>query len=308
MTPIPPAPSPPPPAPSRFGRSGFAGRLGSTLGLWVLVAVVVVVGHPLGFAALISLLVLAATREFHAMVAGAGVARTTAPGMVAAGGYTALLFGALWAGASRETLHLLDVGFFALLMIAFFAIQMGRPVREHRALLVLGALWGGFAYLVFGFHFTTRIVFFDWDPAVAGMPPGAWLALWLVAVTKFSDMGAYLTGTALGRHKMIPHISPAKTWEGLGGAFVFALLAGALIPLLRPDVFAELGGLWTRVGLAALLTMFAVFGDLAGSLIKRSLAAKDSGRSLPGIGGALDLVDSICFTAPVLYLFLVFTS
>jgi phosphatidate cytidylyltransferase len=135
--------------------------------------------------------------------------------------------------------------------------------------------------------------------------------LWMIAVTKFTDMGAYITGSMIGRHKMIPHVSPGKTWEGFGGAIFFALLAGCgLYALGHDDVagFATglhvLGGWPQVIVLSVVMALLAVVGDLAESVVKRSLGAKDSGNMLPGIGGSLDLIDSLCFTAPVVYFYL----
>ena len=133
---------------------------------------------------------------------------------------------------------------------------------------------------------------------------GALLLLWLIAVTKFADMGAYLTGSLIGRHKMIAHVSPGKTWEGFGGALVFSQLAGCGLYAAFPNELAMLGNYGHVVTLGLLLAILAVVGDLAESVIKRALGAKDSGSMLPGIGGALDLIDSVCFTAPALYFYL----
>ncbi|MDB6147734.1 MAG: hypothetical protein JWO45_1398, partial [Spartobacteria bacterium] len=127
--------------------------------------------------------------------------------------------------------------------------------------------------------------------------------LYLIAVTKFSDMGAYLTGMAIGRHPLIPHISPKKTWEGFVGALAFALLASIGLFKLMPGHLSVLT--WTHaVVLGLLLGFAAVIGDLAESIVKRSTGVKDSGGLLPGIGGALDLIDSLLFTAPLLFFYL----
>ena len=170
----------------------------------------------------------------------------------------------------------------------------------------------GFLYVAFLFSFMARIIFLTPEHVTAhSTVPGAWLLLWLCVVTKFTDMGAYLTGTFCGKvlklktHKMIPHISPGKTWEGFFGAIIIALASAALLYALMPVKLAILSS-WTHVIiLGMLLPLFAVVGDLAESVIKRSLSIKDSGNFLPGIGGALDLIDSLCFTAPVLYFYLI---
>jgi phosphatidate cytidylyltransferase len=125
-----------------------------------------------------------------------------------------------------------------------------------------------------------------------GMPM---LAIFLTAV-KFTDIAAYFVGTAVGRHKLIPWLSPGKSWEGLVGgmaaaAGVAALLAWALhIRTMSVPTAACFGLL---VGLAG------QFGDLCESLLKRSASAKDSGVIIPEFGGVLDVVDSVLFSAPV---------
>src|SRR5438309_11108986 len=132
---------------------------------------------------------------------------------------------------------------------------------------------------------------------------GQFYCWYLIAVTKFSDMGAYLTGSVIGRHPLIPHISPKKTWEGFFGAMGFSLLASLLLFKLMPGHLSVLT--WTHAIILGLLLGFAaVIGDLAESIIKRSTGVKDSGSMLPGIGGALDLIDSLLFTAPLLFFYL----
>jgi phosphatidate cytidylyltransferase len=116
-------------------------------------------------------------------------------------------------------------------------------------------------------------------------------------------MGAYLTGSVIGKHMMVPHISPKKTWEGFAGALFFSLLASWGMFMLMPQNLAALT--WTHATVLGLLLGFAaVIGDLAESIVKRSTGVKDSGNFLPGIGGALDLIDSLLFTAPLLFFYL----
>jgi phosphatidate cytidylyltransferase len=188
-----------------------------------------------------------------------------------------------------------------------FVLQMREPIRGIESLMAVAATLCGFVYVAMLLNFMARILFMlpAWQ-AAAGMVavPAAFLILWLLAVTKFTDMGAYIVGSLIGRHKMIPQVSPGKTWEGLGGAIFFAQVAGCGLYGVFPRQLAVLGGWGHVVFLGLLLAMLAVLGDLAESVVKRALNAKDSGRMLPGIGGALDLIDSVCFTAPALYYYL----
>ena len=153
-----------------------------------------------------------------------------------------------------------------------------------------------------GWHpFAARVL----TPATPdGQMTGHFYLLYLALVTKMSDCGAYLTGSLIGKHPMIPRISPKKTWEGFAGALAHSTAASLLLVWLLPTQLSLVGGPLRATLLGAFLGLIAVLGDLAESVLKRSTGAKDSGHSLPGIGGALDLIDSLLFTAPLLYLFL----
>lgn len=158
----------------------------------------------------------------------------------------------------------------------------------------------GVVYTVIFFGFIIRLMYF-W-PGDQGIT-GIFLVLFLIAVTKFSDMGAYLIGVVFGKHKMIPHISPGKSWEGFVGAFIGSFGAAALLLTFWPRELAPINWLHGMI-LAPVLCATAITGDLAESVLKRCVAIKDSGRTLPGIGGILDLTDSLLFTAPVFYFYL----
>jgi phosphatidate cytidylyltransferase len=139
----------------------------------------------------------------------------------------------------------------------------------------------------------------------------AWILLWIIAVTKFCDIGAYFTGKAIGKHKLIVWLSPGKTWEGLFGGIVFAAAAGAVgVLLLRhfgvlppAGASADLTHLTVMTG-AITGVIFAIVGqtgDLVASMLKRDAGKKDSSSLLPGFGGILDVLDSPLLVAPVAY-------
>lgn len=114
-----------------------------------------------------------------------------------------------------------------------------------------------------------------------------------------ADTAAYYVGKTFGKHKLAPSISPGKTWEGIAGGVLAALL---LATLSHYWFFENLPLKWA-LPLAALMTVLGIIGDLTESALKRSAGAKDSGKTLPGHGGALDRLDSLLFTAPVIYYF-----
>ncbi|MEU6588071.1 phosphatidate cytidylyltransferase [Streptomyces sp. NPDC046881] len=130
---------------------------------------------------------------------------------------------------------------------------------------------------------------------------GPWRVLTFLLLTVVSDTGAYAVGWRFGRHKLAPRISPGKTREGLLGAVLFAMVAGALCMQFLID-----GGSWWQgllLGLAVAAS--ATLGDLGESMIKRDLGIKDMGTLLPGHGGIMDRLDSLLPTAPVVWLLMV---
>jgi phosphatidate cytidylyltransferase len=112
-----------------------------------------------------------------------------------------------------------------------------------------------------------------------------------------------VVGSLIGRHKMIPRVSPGKTWEGFGGAIAGSVLASLLFAHFAGGHLPGMNRVHAIV-LAGLLGVAAVIGDLIESIFKREAGVKDSGRILPGIGGVLDLLDSLLFNAPIMYLYL----
>ncbi|MBT4224581.1 MAG: phosphatidate cytidylyltransferase [Opitutae bacterium] len=133
---------------------------------------------------------------------------------------------------------------------------------------------------------------------------GLFLCVWVIITVKFTDMGALLVGKFFGKNKMAPTLSPKKTWEGAIGGSLFSVL-GSILAAQIGNQYLELGFEF-NLGLAALLAIpiciTGQLGDLVESGFKRQAGVKDSGHSIPGIGGALDLMDSLIFTAPLAYL------
>ncbi|TWU66555.1 MULTISPECIES: phosphatidate cytidylyltransferase [Crateriforma] len=120
----------------------------------------------------------------------------------------------------------------------------------------------------------------------------------MVAITKSADAGAYFAGKTLGRHKLIPRLSPGKTWEGAVGGMITATIVAALclrflIPAIGEPDGGSAGPWWSALVLGPVLMIAGLLGDLAESLIKRDAGAKDSGDWLPGLGGVWDVSDSI---------------
>ena len=157
----------------------------------------------------------------------------------------------------------------------------------------------GLMYVPWLLNFFQKINYYPF----ANPKSGHFYLLYFIAITKFSDLGAYAVGSLIGKHKMIPRISPGKTWEGFAGAIITSTVLSLL--------FAHYGGRYLQgitylhaIILGVLLSAAAVVGDLIESLFKREAGVKDSGRFFPGIGGMLDLMDSLLFNAPLMYLYI----
>lgn len=147
------------------------------------------------------------------------------------------------------------------------------------------------------------ILYMSWFPSfiikIRYLENGALLVFFLLLVTKIGDMGSYFIGTAFGKHSLIKHISPKKSIEGTLGGLFFSVVAATVSGLYLHDI-----GLMHLVILGILLGGLGQLGDLSESLIKRSCQAKDSGRIFSGLGGVLDISDSLLFTIPIFYFYI----
>ncbi|MYC97419.1 MAG: hypothetical protein F4X14_20900 [Caldilineaceae bacterium SB0661_bin_32] len=129
------------------------------------------------------------------------------------------------------------------------------------------------------------------------LPNGLFWMLLGLGVTMVNDSAAYFVGVTIGRRRILPALSPKKSWEGTAGGWIAATLAGAAVAFWAPlDLAVWLGAL---IGLGG--GILALFGDLAVSMLKRQIGVKDSGVFLPGHGGFLDRLDSIMFVLPFVY-------
>ncbi len=180
----------------------------------------------------------------------------------------------------------------SLIMMAIFLEQMFQQAPEMAMLRIAGTVLA-VLYLGIGvaMALTIRISY--------GLP---FLVLTLAAA-KFTDIGAYFTGSLIGRHKLIPKLSPKKTWEGLIGGLALAAAASvAVLAFFRwavPDGFAFTLTYTQAAIFGPIVGLAGQFGDLSESLLKRSAHVKDSGAILPEFGGVLDIIDSILFSAPI---------
>ncbi len=184
---------------------------------------------------------------------------------------------------------------FLILFVLGLCLRQLFSRSNTAGILAIATTLFGLMYVPWLLNFIQKINFFGVD--------GHYYLLYFVLITKFSDTGAYSVGSLIGRHKMVPRISPGKTWEGFAGAIVASTLASLIfVHYLGP----KLPGMnrTHAVILGVVLGVSAVVGDLIESLFKREAGVKDSGKFFPGIGGILDLLDSLLFNAPIMYLYL----
>ena len=258
-------------------------------------------GYEILYVVLISVFGLLSLWEFYRMLDHRGLPNFKVTGLLCA---AVMLAGSYYyfshMGPARS--YDFEVAVMLFFLLTMFARQMFARLREDAPLQTMAYTLFGLLYVPWLFNFMTKIIYVM-PRSDAGLVTGQFYCLYLIAVTKFSDMGAYLTGMMFGRHQLVPHISPKKTWEGLVGALAFSLLASIGLFRLMPGNLIGLT-LTHAIILGLLLGAAAVIGDLAESIVKRSAGVKDSGGFLPGIGGALDLIDSLLFTGPLLFFYL----
>lgn len=132
---------------------------------------------------------------------------------------------------------------------------------------------------------------------------GLWPVLMFVFVVKSSDIGAYATGGPFGKHKFSPNISPSKSWEGMAGAVVLAVIVA-----IGFAVSCDIMDCWPAAIFGLCFAFIGQLGDLVESMLKRDAEQKDSANKVPGFGGILDVIDSPLAAAPFAYLFFMFTA
>jgi len=278
----------------------FFARLASTMALWALMLTTVFSGYDAGFFCLLAAMALLALWEYYRMLEGDGIGVFTLTGILCA---AALLGGGflIMREHGPENAYDFELVVLVLFLFVIFARQMFRGAARD-PLRAMSYTVFGLLYIPWLFSFITKIIYLT-PRTESGETTGQYYVLFLVMVTKFSDMGAYVFGSLFGRHPFAPHISPKKTWEGFFGALFTSLLASYWLYAWMPGKLSAFRfDDVTILGLA--LGFAAVIGDLAESIVKRGANQKDSGHLLPGIGGTLDLIDSLLFTAPLLFFYM----
>lgn len=189
---------------------------------------------------------------------------------------------------------------FALSLLIFSIYYL---FRDHDPLINLAVTIFALIYLTVPLSLMLSINYFF---EKTGTQDGRLWFCYLLAVTKMTDTGAYFVGKKFGRQKLAPHISPKKTIEGAVGGLLASLIASLAFfwaSQAYPNSFRLTINLTESLFLGLAIGVIGQFGDLIESLLKRDGGVKDSNQ-LPGLGGMLDIVDSLVFTTPIVYFFL----
>jgi phosphatidate cytidylyltransferase len=248
--------------------------VGLALGALVLLAVYLV---KWVFVGVIAVFLGIAVRELSVALAGRGIKVPFVP--VAAGGLAMLIVS--YTSGPRGLLAA-----FSLTVLFVLVWRLPAGARRYVQDTMAGVL--AVVYVPFLAGFAVLLL---------ASEDGADRVITFMAITVSSDIGGFFAGAFMGRHQLAPSISPKKTWEGLAGSALTCMAIGALLLPLLLD-----GHLWQGLVLGAAVVCSATLGDLIESMIKRDLGIKDMGRLLPEHGGALDRIDSLLVTAPVVWL------
>lgn len=239
---------------------------------------------PVYFSVLAIVAAVLGLHEFHGMVKARGLKPLETVGFLL-GAIVLLEFSRT--GMQRLGYDLVVT--FSLLAVLTARLFSKRPVEgavEDIAVTLLGVLY---VAMLFGFQV-----------AIHRGSQGKYWLMFMYLVIWASDTGAYYVGSAFGKHRLYEKISPKKSIEGLGGGVAASVLVAVLCKLWLVKGL----GWGPAILLGAVLALVGTIGDLAESLIKRSVGVKDSGTLIPGHGGILDRMDSMLFAAPVLYYYL----
>jgi phosphatidate cytidylyltransferase len=187
-------------------------------------------------------------------------------------------------------LFLLFIPVFMHIFFPFALVVRGNTEGISSAMSILPT------HLLFTVFAISHLAFFLSLPALEEFHAGGrGLLLFIVFITEMNDVFQFLWGKAIGRHKILPKVSPNKTWEGFIGGVLTSVVAGYFLRFLTPFTEPEI------VLVTFIVACFGFAGDVVVSAIKRDIGIKDTGNLIPGHGGLLDRIDSLAFTAPVFF-------
>lgn len=202
---------------------------------------------------------------------------------------------------NKVILLLLTIGVLWLALQGIFLTLLFSMVLWLVALAAMGAYPYGKERWANSKIFLSVLSLFVLVPfAVSMMILNPWQIMYLLVLVWGADIGAYFAGSKWGVHRIAPKLSPKKSYQGLAGGMLMALLVGVIFAWFvdQPQILASLELGYMVCSFIVTVVMFALFGDLFESMIKRAVGVKDSGTLLPGHGGILDRIDSLTAAAP----------
>ncbi len=249
--------------------------------------------HPI-FAAVLAAVIAFAYREFCGLARARGANPASQLGI---GFSIVYVFAILLASFYSFWVFLPKI----VLLCCLFALFLRQLNRPQNAIKDIATAAFGVVYITLPLAMILPVVSYSSE---GHLYEGRWWLLYLLFVTKFSDIGGFLIGGAIGKRKLAPSVSPGKTLEGAIAGFFFSFAVSIALWYwwgVKLDLFSLQG--WEAFWLGILVPIVGQVGDLAESLLKRDAQVKDSS-TIPGMGGILDMVDSVLFTIPIVYLFL----
>ena len=257
---------------------------------------------PLGYGALLLLITGVGVWEFYAMARAKGVEPQRGLGLVGSLGLTLGGVGIICANYldyEFELLIILGIGVAALAIMFTFVVEVFRnrqtPIHNI-ATTILGIVYVGLPMAVMAI-----IPMLLHNPDRKAPYWNAWYFLFYLFLVWGNDVFAYLCGITLGKHKLCERLSPKKSWEGFIGGIIGAVAMGAVAAWWLNESYI----LW--VGLAIVVALTSVIGDLVESMFKRDAGVKDSGKIMPGHGGMLDRFDALLVSAPFALVYILIT-
>ncbi len=210
--------------------------------------------------------------------------------------YLAIPLQYLWVGVAWYGMFIIFIPVYMFLLLPMRMVTIG-DTRGY--LHAAGTIQWGLMTTVFSLSHMAYLLDLPTRPGAHGNITGQMLVFYLLVLTQINDVAQFLWGKMIGKHAVLPTVSPNKTVEGLlGGIATTTLLAWLMAPWFTPmqPLYAVLAGV--------LISLFGFIGDVVISAVKRDIGIKDSGNLLPGHGGILDRLDSLTYTAPLFFHFI----
>lgn len=267
--------------------------------IYVVLIIAAVMAGGWWFVALFSLFAILATREFAVLCNAATGGENITTLIADMTGALILVIGLSSVNIGLLTPHTTAVlgGTFFTLYLLYLVVRLVMQLYSHESSPLANLAYSYMGQMYIALPLGLMSMYYT-------LSDGKALLLAMFIMIWLSDTGAFLTGSLIGKHKLFPRISPGKTWEGFFGGITFVVISAIVMKSCFPIYFTSISMLGL-CGMGVIVALFATWGDLVESLIKRTLGVKDSGNLLPGHGGILDRIDSLLLVIPASLIYLV---